>query len=32
VGELRGSGGESLDKSSKNHGGIGRASGSREMT
>jgi hypothetical protein len=29
VGELGGLGGESSDKSSKNHGGIGRASGSR---
>jgi hypothetical protein len=31
MGELGGFGGESLDKSSKNHGGVGRASGSGEM-
>jgi hypothetical protein len=32
VGELGGSGGESSDKSYKNHGGIGRASSLGEMT
>jgi hypothetical protein len=31
VGELGGFGGESSDKSSKNHGGVGRASSSGEM-
>jgi hypothetical protein len=32
VGELGGLGGESSNKSYKNHGGIGSASGSGEMT
>jgi hypothetical protein len=32
AGELGGLRGKSLDTSSKNHGGIGRASGSGEMT
>jgi hypothetical protein len=31
MGELGGFGGKSSDKSSKNHGGIGSASGSGEM-
>jgi hypothetical protein len=31
MGELKGFGGKSLDKSSKNHRGIGSASGSREI-
>jgi hypothetical protein len=31
MGELGGFGGESSDKSSKNHGGVGRVLGSGEM-